>query len=87
MCKKEIIEIPLKVKEENEMLKKDKLAQDKKINELKASLANIKESIIRERRQADYKVVNKSKDFNSDYEKTKYENEKLKFENKKKKKR
>ena len=73
-----------KVKEENEMLKKDKLAQDKKINELKASLANIKESIIRERRQADYKVVNKSKDFNSDYEKTKYENEKLKFENKKK---
>ena len=66
------------------MLKKDKLAQDKKINELKASLANIKESIIRERRQADYKVVNNNKDFNSDYEKTKYENEKLNFENKKK---
>lgn len=73
-----------KVKEENEILKKDKLAQDKKINELKASLANIKESIIRERRQADYKVVNNSKDFNPDYERTKYENEKLKFENKKK---
>ncbi len=73
------------VKEENELLKKDKLAQDKIITELKTSLANIKENIIRERRQADYKVINSGKNFNSDLEKTKYENEKLKFENKKKK--
>ena len=72
------------VKEENELLKKDKLAQDKIITELKTSLANIKENIIRERRQADYKVINSGKNFNSDLEKTKYENEKLKFENKKK---
>ena len=73
-----------KIKEENELLKKNKLAQDKVITDLKTSLANIKENIIRERRQADYKVIDKSKDFTADLEKTKYENEKLKFENKKK---
>ena len=73
-----------KIKEENELLKKNKLAQDKVITDLKTSLANIKENIIRERRQADYKVINNNKGLSSDLEKTKYENEKLKFENKKK---
>ena len=73
-----------KINEENELLKKNKKDQDERIKNLEVSLANIKESIIRERRLADYKVIN-NKDFNSDLEKTKYENEKLKFENEKKK--
>lgn len=73
-----------KIKEENELLKKNKIIQDEKIRNLEVSLANIKESIIRERRQADYKVINNNKDFTADLEKTKYENEKLKFENEKK---
>ena len=72
-----------KVKEENELLKKNKIEQDDRIKKLEVSLANIKESIIRERKQADYKVIN-NKDFNIDLEKTKYENQKLKFENEKK---
>ena len=72
-----------KIKEENELLKKNKISQDEKIKNLEVSLANIKESIIRERRLADYKVIN-NKDINSDLEKTKYENQKLKFENEKK---
>ena len=74
-----------KIKEENELLKKNKIIKDEKIRNLEVSLANIKESIIRERRQADYKVINNNKDFTADLEKTKYENEKLKFENEKKK--
>ena len=73
-----------KIKEENALLKKNKLIQDEKIRNLEVSLANIKESIIRERRQADYKVINNNKDIGADLEKTKYENEKLKFENEKK---
>jgi protein fantom len=73
-----------KVKEENEKLKKDKLAQDERIRKLEVSLANIKENIIRERKQADYKVINNNNDYKADLEKTKYENEKLKTENEKK---
>ena len=73
-----------KIKEENEILKKIKIEQDDKIKKLEVSLANIKESIIRERKQADYKVINNNIDFNADLEKTKYENQKLKFENEKK---
>ena len=74
-----------KVKDENEKLKKDKLAQDERIRKLEVSLANIKENIIKERKQADYKVINNSNDYKADLEKTKYENEKLKSENEKKK--
>ena len=70
-----------KVKDENEKLKKDKLAQDERIRKLEVSLANIKENIIKERKQADYKVINNSNDYKADLEKTKYENEKLKSEN------
>ena len=72
------------VKEENEQLKKTKLALNQKIIKLEASIANIKENIIKERRQADYKIVNMGKNIDSDYEKTKYENQKLKAENDKK---
>ena len=73
-----------KIKEENELLKKNKLAQDDRIRKLEVSLANIKENIIRERKQADYKVINTNKDYNADLEKTKMENLKLKSENEKK---
>ena len=55
-----------KVKEENEKLKKDKLAQDERIRKLEVSLANIKENIIRERKQADYKVINNNNDLLND---------------------
>ena len=73
-----------KVKEENEKLKKDKLAQDERIRKLEVSLANIKENIIRERKQADYKIINNNNEYKADLEKTKHENEKLKSENEKK---
>ena len=73
------------VKEENEQLKKTKLNINKKITKLESSLANIKEDIIRERKQADYKVINMGGK-NSDYEFDKLfsENQKLKLENDKK---
>ena len=72
------------VKEENEQLKKTKLALNQKIIKLEASIANVKENIIRERRQADYKVVNIRGTTESDWEKTRIENQKLKSENEKK---
>ena len=72
------------VKEENEQLKKTKLSLNQKITKLEASLANIKENIIKERKQADYRVVNMGKNSDFDFEKTKFENQKLKAENDKK---
>ena len=72
------------VKEENEQLKKTKLSLNQKITKLEASLANIKENIIKERKQADYRVVNMGKNSDLDFEKTKFENQKLKAENDKK---
>ena len=72
------------VKEENEQLKKTKLALNKKITNLEASLANIKENILKERRQADYKVINMGNHSDFDFQKSLYENKKLKAENDKK---
>ena len=73
-----------RIKEENEKLKKDRKIQDERIKKLEVSLANIKETIIKERKQADYKVINNNNEYNSDIEKTKQENRKLKSENEKK---
>ena len=72
------------VKEENEQLKKTKLALNQKITKLEASIANIKENIIKERKQADYRVVNMGKKYDLDFENTKLQNQKLKLENDKK---
>ena len=74
-----------KIKEENDKLKKDRKIQEDKIKKLEVSLASIKENVIRERKQADYKVINNANDFNADLEKTKSENRRLKSENEKKK--
>ena len=73
-----------RIKEENEKLKKDRKIQDERIKKLEVSLANIKETILKERKQADYKVINNNNEYNSDIEKTKQENRKLKSENEKK---
>ena len=73
-----------KLKEENELLKKAKLAQDERVKRLEVSLANIKENIIKERKQSEYKVVNSNQDYLPELQKTKYENQKLKSENEKK---
>ena len=73
-----------KIKEENDKLKKDRKIQEDKIKKLEVSLASIKENVIRERKQADYKVINNANDFNADLEKTKSENRRLKSENEKK---
>ena len=72
------------VKEENEQLKKTKLALNQKITKLESNLANIKENIIKERKQADYRVINMGKNSDLDFAKTQYENMKLKEENDKK---
>ena len=72
------------VKEENEQLKKTKLALNKKITNLETQLANIKENIIKERRQADYRVINMGNNSDFDLQKSLYENKKLKSENDKK---
>ena len=72
------------LKEENFKLKQDRKIQEERMKKLEVSLANIKESIIKERKQADYKVISNSKETNSDLEKTKMENRKLKSENEKK---
>ena len=72
-----------RIKDENEKLKKDRKIQDERIKKLEVSLANIKETVIKERKQADYKVINNN-EYNSDMEKTKQENRKLKSENEKK---
>ena len=72
-----------RIKEENEKLKKDRKIQDDRIKKLEVSLANIKETVIKERKQADYKVINNN-EYNSDMEKTKQENRRLKSENEKK---
>ena len=72
------------VKEENEQLKKTKLALNQKITKLESNLANIKENIIKERKQADYRVINMGKNSDLDFAKTQYENMKLKSENDKK---
>ena len=73
-----------KIKEENDKLKIDRKIQDERIKKLEVSLANIKEGIIKERKQAEYKVINNNNDNNTDLEKTKQENRKLKSENEKK---
>ena len=72
------------LKEENDKLKQDRKIQDERMKKLEVSLANIKENIIRERKQADYKVISNNSDTNADLEKTKMENRKLKSENEKK---
>ena len=72
------------LKEENFKLKQDRKIQEERMKKLEVSLANIKESIIKERKQADYKVISNPKETNSDLEKTKMENRKLKSENEKK---
>ena len=72
------------IKEENEQLKKTKIALNQKITKLETSLLNIKENILKERRQADYKYVNPEKNYEIDFIKSKQENEKLKLENEKK---
>ena len=72
------------IKEENEQLKKTKIALNQKITKLETSLLNIKENVLRERRQADYKYVNPEKNYEIDFIKSKHENEKLKLENEKK---
>ena len=73
-----------KIKEENDKLKIDRKIQDERIKKLEVSLANIKEGIIKERKQAEYKVINNNNNNNTDLEKTKQENRKLKSENEKK---
>ena len=73
-----------KIKEENDKLKIDRKIQDERIKKLEVSLANIKEGIIKERKQAEYKVINNNNDNNTVLEKTKQENRKLKSENEKK---
>ena len=73
-----------RIKEENEQLKKTKLALNQKITKLETSLLNIKENVLKERRQADYKYTNPEKNYEIDFIKSKYENEKLKLENEKK---
>ena len=73
-----------RIKEENEQLKKTKLALNQKITKLETSLINIKENVLKERRQADYKYSNPEKNYEIDFMKSKYENEKLKSENQKK---
>ena len=73
-----------KIKEENDKLKIDRKIQDERIKKLEVSLANIKEGIIKERKQAEYKVINNNNNNNTDLEKTKQENRKLKSENDKK---
>ena len=73
-----------RIKEENEQLKKTKLALNQKITKLETSLMNIKENVLKERRQADYKYANPEKNYEIDFIKSKYENEKLKSENEKK---
>ena len=72
------------LKEENFKLKQDRKMQEERMKKLEVSLANIKESIIKERKQADYKVISNTNDANSDLERTKMENRKLKSENEKK---
>ena len=72
------------VKEENEQLKKTKININNKITKLESSLANIKEDIIKERKQGDYKLNNIGKNSDFDFEKMRYENQKLKSENDKK---
>ena len=59
------------LKEENFKLKQDRKIQDERMKKLEVSLANIKENLIKERKQADYKVINNPNDFNADLEKTK----------------
>ena len=73
-----------RIKEENEQLKKTKLALNQKITKLETSLMNIKENVLKERRQADYKYANPEKNYELDFIRSKYENEKLKSENEKK---
>ena len=73
-----------RIKEENEQLKKTNLALNQKITKLETSILNIKENILKERRQADYKYINPEKNYELDFIKSKQENEKLKLENEKK---
>ena len=73
-----------RIKEENEQLKKTKLALNQKITKLETSILNIKENVLRERRQADYKYINPENNYELDFIKSKQENERLKLENEKK---
>ncbi len=73
-----------RIKEENEQLKKTKLALNQKITKLETSLLNIKENVLKERRQGDYNYANPAKNYEIEFIKSKNENEKLKLENEKK---
>ena len=67
------------VKDENERLKKEKLATNEKIKKMDVSLANIKAQLIRERQLYDQRLLNMDNPkFDKDYQTTKLENEKLK---------
>ena len=54
---------------------------NQKITKLETSLLNIKENVLKERRQADYKYSNPEKNYEIDFIRSKYENEKLKQDN------
>ena len=73
-----------RIKEENEQLKRTKLALNQKITKLETSLLNIKENVLKERRQGDYNYANPAKNYEIEFIKSKNENEKLKLENEKK---
>ena len=73
-----------RLKEENEQMKKTKLSNNKKIVKLQTELANLKESILKERKMAGYSGINMGKDYDFNLENMKYQNEKLKSENDKK---
>ena len=73
-----------KIKEENDQLKKALSAKEDEIRKMKVICANIKDGIIKERKEAEYKVIVKNKDSNPELEKTKLENQKLRNENQKK---
>ena len=70
------------VKDENERLKKEKLATNEKIKKMDVSLANIKAQLIKERQLYDQRLLNMDNPkFDKDYQTTKFENEKLKEQN------
>ena len=73
-----------KIKEENDQLKKALLAKEDEIKKMRVICANLRDGIIKERKQAEYKVIVKNEDSNPEMEKTKLENQKLRNENQKK---
>ena len=70
------------VKDENERLKKEKLATNEKIKKMDVSLANIKAQLLKERQLYDQRLLDMDNPkFDKDYQTTKLENEKLKEQN------